>query len=132
MWFLLCYFLYLLWPFCSSHKFIAIQIFYSNTIWIYEFWKNHWQRGAFGNVNLSNLEKLLWRNWRTHRVEKCIFRASGGTNLEKCSTQCQTWCCLFWFNEFPICLKKSGYISPDTAWECSCLILFLKFSYQQL
>ena len=35
----------------------------------------------FRNVNLSNLENNLQRNFRTDRAQECIFRASGGANF---------------------------------------------------
>ena len=39
------------------------------------------------NVNFSNLENLLQRKQKTGRTRECIsiFRASGGTNVEKFS-----------------------------------------------
>ena len=64
---------------CSSHKFIALQIFYLN-IWI--FLKNHPQRRVFHNINLCKLENVLQRNPRTQRARESVLRASGGTNLK--------------------------------------------------
>ena len=76
--------------FCSSHKFIDIQIFYLNNIWIsYEFFKNHSGKGMFRNVNISNLENVLQRNLRKNRAGKCIFRACRGKNFENISAQRQ-------------------------------------------
>ena len=107
VWFLLFYLLHLLRLFCSFHKFIAILIFYLNTIWIYEFFKRHPERGVFCYVNLSNLENVLERNLRTDKTGEYIFWASGGTNFEKFSAQCQPW----WrICEFHVCTglpKKS-------------------------
>ena len=50
---------------CSSHKFIAIQIFYLNNIWMYEFFRNRPQKVLFRNVNLSNLKNILQKKLRT-------------------------------------------------------------------
>ena len=54
----------------------------------------------FFNVNLSNLENVLQRNLRNDRAGECIFRASGGTNFENFSAQCQPW---WWLCGFNIC-----------------------------
>ena len=53
--------------------------------------KNHPQGRVFCNVNLSNLENILQKNLRTGRARECIFRASGGTNLENLSHRHQPW-----------------------------------------
>ena len=52
---------------CGFHKFIVIM---------------------FHNVNWGNLEKVLQR---TGNVRECIFRASGGTNIENLPGQNQPW-----------------------------------------
>ena len=70
LWFLLYYLLHLLILLSSSHKFISIQIFYLNTVWIYKFFENHPQIGVFCNVNISNLENVLQRNLTTDRAGK--------------------------------------------------------------
>ena len=46
---------------CSSHKLIAIQIFWLNN----EFLKNYPQKRVFCNVSLSSFEDVLQRNPRT-------------------------------------------------------------------
>ena len=45
----------------------------------------------FSNVNLSNLENVLQRNLKKDRAKECIFRASGGTNLENSPSRHQPW-----------------------------------------
>ena len=106
-----CFVWILLRLFCSSLKFIAIQISHLNTIWIYEFFKNHPQRGVFHNINLSNLEDALQRNIYTGRVRMCIFRACGGTNFENCPVQQQPWRRLNGFDvRTGLTKKSSGYV----------------------
>ena len=100
VWFLLYSLMYLLRTLCRSHKFIATQIFYLNTICIYEFFKNHPRKGVFHNVNLSYLVNVLQRNLSTRRAGECIFRPSGGTNYENFPVQRQPWWRL---PEFDLC-----------------------------
>ena len=54
----------------SSHKLIAIHIFYLNIL-IFE----NYPRTVSRNVKLSNLENVLQRNLRTSRTRECSFRA---------------------------------------------------------
>ena len=66
----------------------------------------------FHNGNLSNLENVLQRNLRTDRAGECIYRASGGTNFQNFSTQCQTWWHVGGIDVCTGLLKKnSGYVT---------------------
>ena len=96
---------------CSSHKFIAIQIFYLNTIWMYEFFRNRPQKGLFRNVNLSNLKNILQKNYR--RAAECIFRASGISQILKFFRSAPAmvvpswvWCIMYRSAQ-----KNSGYVT---------------------
>ena len=82
---------------------------------------------VFGDVILSNMENVLQRNLRSDRARECIFRASGGTNFENFTAQCQPWCHLPGFNVCTALPKKT----LDTSMQIkkpkqSLFILFLR------
>ena len=104
LWFCLYYLLHLLRSFRNSYKFIDC---YLNTIWIYEFFKNHLRRGVFCNVKLSNLTNVLQSSLRTESTGECIFRVSGEQNFENFSTQWQPWWHLRGFDVCTSLPKKS-------------------------
>ena len=111
--FLYCLLAYLLRSFhtCSSHKFIAIQIFYLNNIWMYEFFRNRPQKVLFRNVNLSNLKNILEKKI-TDRAAECIFRASGIWQILKIfplsASHGGAFVGLMYVS---ICPKNSGYVT---------------------
>ena len=101
------FYLYHLLHLFSSHKFMAIQFFFS---WIYEFCKNHWQRRLSHNVNLSNLKNVLQQNLRTDRSKEYIFRAFEGTNFEKLCAHHNHNGTNVGSMYVPVCPKKVWYI----------------------
>ena len=85
---------------------------------MYEFYKNHPRRGAFHNVNLSNLENVL----RTDRAGECILREFRGTNFENFSDQLQPWWRLCGLDVCTGLLKKT----LDTSLHNSSVLFHLK------